>query len=169
MLNEPTMHALFNLFCLHNLYYNHDTWVPPTSPGEISCVFSDMIFQNFILSKTSFTNIAFKFRLCWMNQQHMLTLISFALIICIPILTLCQILRVWLNCNAINKIGSCVNLFISFVLFSVPFEVDAEPYFGLIVHGGGLFTKMETYYFGSEVWLMGTVEYILIFPFHVSG
>ena len=61
MLNEPTMHALFNLFCLHNLYYNHDTWVPPTSPGEISCVFSDMIFQTLffprLLSQISDLNL----------------------------------------------------------------------------------------------------------------
>eukprot|EP00092_Neocalanus_flemingeri_P092722 GFUD01117753.1.p1 GENE.GFUD01117753.1~~GFUD01117753.1.p1 ORF type:complete len:234 (+),score=49.80 GFUD01117753.1:48-704(+) len=32
---------------------------------------------------------------------------------------------------------------------SVPFEVAASPFFGLVVHGGRLFTKMEMFYFGN--------------------
>ena len=36
-------------------------------------------------------------------------------------------------------------------IFSVPFELPSMPYFGLKVDEGGLYSKMESYYFGDLV------------------
>ena len=54
------------------------------------------------------------------------------------------------------------------IIFSVRFPVPSKPYFGLQIHSGGMFTKMELYYFGDAVCKVFMNFYVLKFFFQLE-
>ena len=137
-MNQQRMLSLIS-FVVYNFYSNLNT-LPSTClvRSEISYVFSYFyffkfllmytldetycyvcigigsifhIFWEFYISKNSFTNNTFKFRLCWMNQQCMLSLISFVFIICITIMTLGYLPQVQVRFHVSSQIWSFRILF----------------------------------------------------------
>ena len=65
----------WQFFSKHCTYILHEKTIVTHETANIEGLTKIVSFSSIL--HTSFTNITFKFRLCWMNQQCMLSLISF--------------------------------------------------------------------------------------------